>query len=197
MMLDIARKKRDLRARCAALREEAARVNPDAARLAGRRLVDTLAPSAGELIAVYRAFRSELDPLDAMVELHRRGARLCLPVVIAAKAPLAFRTWEPGEPLEPGAFGVEVPAGGENCAPELAVVPVLAWDREGARLGYGGGYYDRTLGALRSTRRLRRAVGFAYAAQEVPRVPRDASDALLDALATENETLVWSNTCES
>ncbi len=197
MMLDVAREKRDLRARCAARREEAARANPDAAGLAGRRLVDTLAPSAGDLVAGYRAFRSELDPWNAMMELRRRGARLCLPVVIAPDAPLAFRTWEPGEPLEQGAFGVEIPAGGEECAPVLAVVPLLAWDREGARLGYGGGYYDRTLGALRKVRRLRQAVGFAYAAQEVPRVPRDGTDALLDALATERETLVWSNACES
>ena len=196
MVPDVVREKRELRTRCAAMRDETARTNPDASRIAGRRLVEALMPSAGETVAGYRAFRSELDPCPAMEELRRRGARLCLPVVIAPGEPLAFRTWQPGEPLLRGAFGVEVPAGGEDCTPTKAVVPLLAWDRTGARLGYGGGFYDRTLGALRATGRLHRAVGFAFAAQEVPKVPRDVSDALLDALATELETLAWSNPCE-
>ena len=191
-MLDIDGEKRELRARCAILRADAARRRPDAARIAGWRLVDVLQPSAGEMVAGYRAFRSELDPLPAMMELHTRGAKLCLPAVVAKSAPLAFRTWEPEQPVKPGAFGVEIPADGEDCTPTLAIVPLLAWDRGGGRLGYGGGFYDRTLHALRGTGTLRRAIGFAYAAQEVPEVPRDATDALLDGLVSELETLIWS-----
>ena len=197
MTPDPVREKRELRVRCSTLRDEVARVNSDAARIAGRRLVKALAPSPGETIAGYRAIRSELDPWPAMMELHRRGIRLCLPVVVARNAPLSFRTWRPEQPLQRGAFGVEIPVGGEDCVPVSAIVPLLAWDRSGARLGYGGGFYDRTLEVLRKEGPLRRAIGFAYAAQEVPRVPRDTNDALLDALTTETETLTWSKTCGS
>ena len=197
MVPDLDREKRELRARCTNLRADAARQRPDAASIAGRRLVEELLPSAGDVVAGYQAFRSELDPLPAMVELHKRGVKLCLPVVVAKHQPLAFRSWEPGTAMKRGVFGVDVPVDGRDCTPALAIVPLLAWDRAGGRLGYGGGFYDRTLHALRGTGQLRRAIGLAYAAQEVPEVPRGAMDALLDGLVTELETLVWSAPCGS
>ena len=194
---NLARQKRELRVRCLALRESTAMRSPDAAQTAVRRLLDALAAQPGDTVAAYRAIRWELDPGAALEALHLAQTRLCLPVVAARDAPLAFRSWSPGEALVRGAFGVEIPEAGEKCVPELMVVPLLAWDRTGARLGYGGGFYDRTLDVLRRAGRLRLAIGFAYAAQEVPQVPRDTADARLDALVTERETLVWRRTCGS
>jgi 5-formyltetrahydrofolate cyclo-ligase len=88
-----------------------------------------------------------------------------------------------------GAFGVPVPAGGDWLEPEVLIVPLLAWDRQGYRLGYGGGFYDRTLERLRA-RGPHLAVGFAFAAQEVPEVPREPTDQRLDAVVTE-AGVIW------
>ena len=196
MVSDLQRIKREMRA-CAALRRDrAAAQSPDAARAAGDRLLRALPARPGDRVAVYRAIRSELDPWPAVEAWHRNGIGLCLPVVVARDAPLEFRTWAPGEALEPGVFGVEIPVAGAACLPTHVVAPLLAWDRSGGRLGYGGGFYDRTLPALRDSGRLRLATGLAFAAQEVPHVPRGAQDVRLDAMVTETETLNWSGTCE-
>jgi len=85
-----------------------------------------------------------------------------------------------------GAFGARIPVGTEVLEPDLLITPLLAWDRKGYRLGYGGGFYDRTLELLRA-KRPTVAVGFAYSAQEVPRVPRESTDQRLNALVTEKE----------
>lgn len=126
--------------------------------------------------------------MDALVEASRMGARLALPAVVDSNSPLEFRIWQPGEPLVAGAYGIPMPEAREILRPSRLVVPLLAWDRSGARLGYGGGYYDRTLAALRTEGDCW-AVGFAYAAQEVERVPRGENDMPLDAVATEDGVL--------
>ncbi len=86
--------------------------------------------------------------------------------------------------MGPGPFGAQVPAGGDWLRPDLLVVPLLAFDAAGRRLGYGGGFYDRTLAGLRAAGPVR-AIGFGYAAQQVDEVPADATDELLDAMVTE------------
>lgn len=148
-------------------------------------LIESLRIEPGCTVSGYLAVRSERDPEGALCEAARRGARLGLPVVVAPAAPLEFRCWVPGDDLERGEFGIPVPANREPVVPDRLVVPLLAWDRTGARLGYGGGFYDRTLSSLRSSGSCR-AVGFAFAAQEISEVPAGEDDARLDAVATED-----------
>ena len=188
---ELARAKAAMRARARA-RRAAVAAGPEAAGQAGTGLLAALAPVAGERVAGYRAIGSEFDPHPILIELERQGARLCLPVVTGAGRPLGFRSWHAGAPLQRGAFGVDIPAAGVDCRPTRMIVPLLAWDRSGARLGYGGGYYDRTLAGLRRAGHGCRAVGLAWAAQEVPAIPCGPADARLDALVTENEWIVWS-----
>jgi 5-formyltetrahydrofolate cyclo-ligase len=98
--------------------------------------------------------------------------------------PLRFREWHPGAEMVEGAFGALIPASGDWLEPELLITPLVAFDADGWRLGYGGGFYDRTLQGLRARRRTL-AVGLAYAAQQVSRVPHDATDQRLDAIVTD------------
>ena len=139
-------------------------------------------------VAAYWPIRSELDPRPAMAALHAAGIALALPVVVARDAPLAFRPWAPGVALVRGTFGVSAPVDGPSVRPATLIVPLLAFDRGGWRLGYGGGFYDRTLALMRATAPIR-AVGLAFAAQEVPEVPHTVEDQRLDLIVTENECI--------
>ena len=141
-----------------------------------------LAAHAGRRIAGYWPLPSEADPRPA---LRTHGGPWCLPVVVGRGKPLIFRDWRPGALLVPGPFGVQEPAGAV-CTPEVVVVPLLAFDRRGHRLGYGGGFYDRTLAGL-VPRPL--AIGFAFSMQEVAAVPTDDTDAPLDLVVTEAEVI--------
>jgi 5-formyltetrahydrofolate cyclo-ligase len=112
------------------------------------RLDALLGDVAGETIAIYWAVRGEpsIDPLAVRWSL--AGARLALPVVVAPEQPLRFVSWRPGEPTVRGAMGIPQPAVGEALRPTLLVLPCVGFDARGYRLGYGGGYYDRSLAAL-------------------------------------------------
>ena len=132
----------------------------------------------------YRRIRTELDPEPLMLALLDAGCRLCVPVIEGRGLPLRFRAWSPGARMQPGPFGAPVPAEGDWLEPDLLIVPLLAFDRAGRRLGYGGGFYDRTLARLRAGGTVR-AIGLGYAAQEVDEVPADETDQLLDAIVTE------------
>ena len=157
----------------------------DGAALAARDQFLSAVPVApGEIVSGYRPIRTEIDPTPLMAALLERGARLCVPVVEGPARPLAFREWTPDAPMERGAFGAEIPAQGAWLEPTLLIAPLLAFDRSCARLGYGGGFYDRTLAKLRALRPTR-AIGFAFAGQEVAAAPRDPLDALLDGVVTE------------
>ncbi len=154
-----------------------------------RRLLDSLAIPADATVSGYWPLRDELDPRPILSALATRGQRLCLPVVVESGAPLVFRGWKPDVSLEPAAFGTQVP--GADCPvlePDLLLVPLLAFDRRGFRLGYGGGFYDRTLATLRGRRPVL-AVGLAFAAQEVDAVPVEAGDEPLDRIVTEREVM--------
>ena len=144
-------------------------------------LADFLAQYPGHSLAGYMPMRTEIDPLPAMA-VHQ-GA-VGVPVIIAAATPLKFREWGPGVAMVPGEFGALIPAEGAWIVPQVVIVPLLAFDALGYRLGYGGGFYDRTLAGLRAGGPVR-AVGFAFAAQEVAEVPIDGYDQRLDAVVTE------------
>lgn len=153
------------------------------------RLIDHLGPSLGRPMAGYMPIRTELDPRPAMVKLSACGV-VALPVIEAAAKPLRFRRWTPGCATVAGPFGVEVPVEGQDIVPEVLIVPLLAFDRTGARLGYGGGFYDRTLAQLRSRGPVL-AVGLAYAAQELPHLPSEPTDQPLDAIVTEEGVIAF------
>jgi 5-formyltetrahydrofolate cyclo-ligase len=111
-------------------------------------------------------------------------------VVIAMGRGLAFRAWAPGDPLERAGFGLSVPGWDAPPAlPDFLIVPLLAFDRSCRRLGYGAGYYDRTIAALRARPKPVFALGVGFALQEVPAVPATAGDQRLDAVATERELI--------
>jgi 5-formyltetrahydrofolate cyclo-ligase len=160
---------------------------PERARTAAAAaLARALEAHAGRPVSGYLPIRSEADPLPAMALAALRGP-VAVPVVVARGAPLSFRRWHPGAVLEPGPLGTRAPpAAAGDLRPEILIVPCLAFDRAGYRLGYGGGFYDRTLAALRADGGPVLAIGFAFAAQEQAAVPRAAHDARLDAIVTEN-----------
>lgn len=177
-----------LAARKAVAREEAALRRAAAHDLhraaASDRLRAHLSEQAGRVIAGYLPIRSEADPLPTMEALAARN-RVVVPVVTVARQPLVFREWRPGCRLVQGVFGVMVPADGAELVPDLVIAPLLAFDRKMHRLGYGGGFYDRTLAQLRKNGRIE-ALGFAYAAQGVAAVPVEVTDEPLDAVLTES-----------
>ncbi|MEO1551476.1 MAG: 5-formyltetrahydrofolate cyclo-ligase, partial [Pseudomonadota bacterium] len=135
-------------------------------------------------LSAYWPMRSELDPRPALQALHARGWSLCLPVVVGKGQALQFRAWHPGADLVAGAYGAMIPAQDRACVPDVVLAPLLAFDAQGYRLGYGGGFYDRTLEALRDQGQVR-AYGLAYSAQLVGAVPREATDQPLDGVITE------------
>ena len=150
---------------------------------ASSRLVDHVdeLPSA-EIVAVYRAIGSEIDTDALALALTAAGRALCLPVVIALDAPMIFRRWSPGDPLEPDAAGVPAPFPlAETVVPDLILTPLLAFDDQGGRLGQGGGYYDRTFAARPDALR----IGFAYVGQKVERLELEAHDIRLHGILTE------------
>jgi 5-formyltetrahydrofolate cyclo-ligase len=144
-------------------------------------LADYLAAHRGRILSGYMPMRTEIDPLPAMAA---HQGPVCVPVIPGPAQPLRFREWTPGCAMVAGEFGALIPAEGAWLEPEVLIVPLLSFDRRGFRLGYGGGFYDRTLERLRQ-RHPTQAIGFAFAAQEVPMVPTDPTDQRLDAILTE------------
>lgn len=145
-------------------------------------LADFLAAQGGKRLAGYMAMRTEIDPTSAMAA---HDGPVGVPVIIGPGQPLRFREWSPGCAMVPGEFGAAIPAEGAWVEPEVLIVPMLAFDARGFRLGYGGGFYDRTLEGLRARGPVL-AVGFAFDAQEVAEVPTEPTDQRLDALVTES-----------
>ena len=144
------------------------------------------APPKGAIIAGYWPMGDEMDPRPLMLALASRGHAMALPVTPPRGQPLAFRAWAPGAALRPGPMGTSEPVGGEELRPDVLLVPLLAFDRAGRRLGYGGGYYDRTLAALPGAK----AIGIAYAGQEMPEVPAGPQDMRLPLIATEAGVII-------
>ena len=147
-------------------------------------LADYLAGFRGQTLAGYMPMRTEIDPLPAMA-VHQ-GA-VGVPVIIAPATPLRFRAWGPGVAMVAGEFGALIPAEGPWVDPQVVIVPLLAFDARGFRLGYGGGFYDRTLAALMPNPT---TVGLGYTQGFVPDLEPEAHDIPLDAILNDNG-VVW------
>lgn len=144
-------------------------------------LADFLAAQGSKILAGYMPMRTEIDPLPAMAA--HQGA-VCVPVIVGAGQALRFREWSPGCAMIAGAFGALIPAEGVWIEPEVLIVPLVGFDARGYRLGYGGGFYDRTLEGLRARGPVL-AVGFAFSGQEMAEVPIEPTDQKLDVIVTE------------
>ena len=166
--------------------ELAAREAPaSAGRAAAEQILKTIAIPSGARASAYWPMGDELDPRPLIERLHAAGCAIGLPVIAGKGQPLVFRRWTPETRFVAGGFKTQVPEpGNPELRPEILIVPLLAFDRQGYRLGYGGGFYDRTLAKLRALHPVT-AIGFAYAGQEVDAVPRADYDQRLDWLATE------------
>lgn len=140
--------------------------------------------SHATIFSGYMPIRTEVNPLPTMHTLHQLGKVVCVPVVTGKARPLAFRVWTPESKLIDGKFGAAVPESGVLVAPDVLITPLLAFDRECFRLGYGGGFYDRSFEELRRNKPVK-GIGFAYGAQEISQVPRDGHDYRLDYVVSE------------
>ena len=188
--------KASLRAEAAERRARAHAADP----LAGERLADMFpvehSCAAGTVVAGYHPFRSEIDPRPLMRHLAAAGARIALPTTPPRGSAfgLVFRLLRGEDVLAPSAFGVhEPPEDAPLVEPDLVLTPLLAFDRSGARLGYGAGHYDRTLAPLASRPGFR-AIGLAFAAQEVERLPAEPHDHPLHGILTERAYIPVSTT---
>ncbi|SFJ53224.1 5-formyltetrahydrofolate cyclo-ligase [Jannaschia pohangensis] len=167
-----------MRKACLAAREGVGR---EARAAAATRLFARLCALRGKTIAGYLPIGSEADPRGAMRVLCADN-RICVPVVTGRGAPLRFRDWTPGCAVAPGDFGVMVPTEGGWRMPDVVIVPLVGFDGRGNRLGYGGGFYDRTLAGLTDTL----IVGFALDAQRLPDLPVEPTDVALPWIVTES-----------
>jgi 5-formyltetrahydrofolate cyclo-ligase len=160
------------------------RPTPDPAQLAralARVILARLQDPANTTISGVWPLPGEADLRPALDALAAAGARIALPVTPRRGQPLAFRLWRPGEALRDGPFGTKEPAGGEPVLPDVLLVPLLAFDGAGRRLGHGAGYYDRTLAGLPG----RTLLGFGFACQRMACVPAGPHDVAVPAVATE------------
>ena len=146
-------------------------------------LSEVLAGYRGVPLSGYMPIRTEIDPLPAMAEAAAHGP-VGVPVIEGEARPLRFARWTPDTAMVAGAFGAAVPRDLAYFEPEILIVPLLAFSRSGGRLGYGGGFYDRTLEKLRA-HRATLAIGFAFAGQEDAELPLEPTDQPLDMIVTE------------
>jgi 5-formyltetrahydrofolate cyclo-ligase len=145
--------------------------------------------AAGVVVSGYSPLQSEISPMPLLRRCADAGAALALPVVIGRGKPLVMRAWEFGAPLDSGVWGIRQPtAAAPEVFPDILIVPLLAFDRRGHRIGYGAGYYDMTLARLRAMKPVT-AIGIAFAAQEIDAVPTTVHDARLDLVLTEREII--------
>jgi len=185
--------KADLRKQQTKRRAEAARQADDAAKdLAAsvQALIKAFDLGADDIVAGYWPIKTELDPRPLMAALASQGIATALPATPKSGQPLIFHHWVEGDVMIDGLYGTLEPSPeAPVCYPTLVLVPMLAFDDRGYRLGYGGGFYDRSLAGLRERGGVVRAVGLAYNAQRVEVVPIGPYDARLDAVLTETRLL--------
>jgi 5-formyltetrahydrofolate cyclo-ligase len=148
-----------------------------------------VAVTPGMIISGFSPMKSEINPIPLMRRFADAGASLALPVVAGRGQPLTMRAWRFGEPLVAGVWGIrQPPPEAPEVLPDILIVPLAAFDRAGHRIGYGAGYYDRTIDRLRGIKPVT-AIGLAFAAQEIARVPSTPRDAPLDLMLTEHEVI--------
>jgi 5-formyltetrahydrofolate cyclo-ligase len=176
--------KQDLRNQARERRAELAAMDRGLA-FAIARLSRLLEIPEGAVVASYWPVRDEADPRDLAIALSSQGHPIALPRIVGPVS-LEFRLWRHGDALSPNPQGIHEPAEHiEVVDPKVLLVPLLAFDKHGYRLGYGGGYYDRTLADLRTSGHIV-AIGVAYAGQEMDSLPHDPHDQRLDKIVTEN-----------
>lgn len=161
----------------------------EAAEAAAANAMEWLGGVADEVVSVFSPIGGEIATDPLVRRLREAGACVCLPIVLEAGKPLLFRLWEPGTELEPssGPGRFSIPAPPESApavSPDVLVVPLAGFDARGNRLGYGAGFYDRTLSLLRRAKRIE-ALGYAFAVQQLAAVPAEPHDERLDAIATD------------
>ncbi len=155
--------------------------------IAARGMPVAVAP--GAIVSGYSPLKSEISPMPLLRRCADDGAVLALPVVIGRGHPLVMRAWAFGAPLASGVWGIREPTpAAPEVFPDILIVPLLAFDRRGHRVGYGAGYYDMTLARLRDMKKVT-AIGIAFAAQEIDAVPTTPRDAPLDLVLTEREII--------
>lgn len=176
------------KAASAARKKAAAEVGRDAASDAiARNFLNAIGLEKVKVISGFLPIGSEIDTRPLLRQVLEKGVDICLPAVLKPEHPLEFRQWRDGDPLVDEDFGTRAPAPTAKVVlPDVLVVPLLAFDRAGYRLGYGGGFYDRSLEKLRKDKPVL-AVGVAFAGQETASIPRDENDQPLDWIITENE----------
>lgn len=146
-------------------------------------------PPQGLCVAGFSSIRGEIDVKPLMQALAAQGAVLALPVLAGENQPLIFRRWTGDTHLVRGPYGIFEPSSeAEEAEPDIVLVPLAAFDRAGHRIGYGGGYYDRTLERLRASKKIT-AIGVGFSVQEIPAVPSSQHDARLDLVLTEKEII--------
>jgi 5-formyltetrahydrofolate cyclo-ligase len=184
--MDLAAEKRRARSIAAAMRANANdALHSLAPEALARRGLSFASLVPGSVVSGFHPHRTELDPLPLLARLAGEGFTTALPVVTGRGQRLLFREWKPGDAIVSGIWDIPMPP--EDAAvvePDALLVPMLAFDVRGFRLGYGGGYYDRTLHELRRVKKVV-AIGVAYAAQQMASVPHGVNDASLDYILTE------------
>jgi 5-formyltetrahydrofolate cyclo-ligase len=185
-MTDLTERKAESRKAAAKARKIAHDLVKDEAPLQLAAQMFPLQPTAArKIVSAFFPYKSEIDTRPLLGKLAGEGWTTCLPIVIALGEPLIFRRWLPGEPTVPGVWGIPRPTDDAPLLePDVLLVPLMAFDRQGYRLGYGGGFYDRTLEQLRDRKTIT-AIGVAYAAQEIDAVPHGPHDQPLDYVMTE------------
>jgi 5-formyltetrahydrofolate cyclo-ligase len=179
---DILAEKKALRARLEAWREGlGADAQARAAAAVAEQALDFLGPRPrGSVVSGFAPMAEEFRVWSLLRRLHEQGFRLALPVMQGKRKPLLFRAWAPGDAMDQAVWGISEPKADKPALePDILIVPLLAFDRAGWRLGYGGGFYDRTLAELRA-RKAVVAVGLGYDEQEVDAVPHLDYDQRLD-----------------
>jgi len=186
--LDLTQWRKSERAR---LIKERLEISADARKSNSDRIAEQLDVAIGDLsgrvVSGYWPFRGEPDLREWLGRLESRGGRCALPVVVYANAPLVFRIWRQGDKLERGVLDIPVPAAGEEVHPDVVIAPLVGYDRAGYRLGYGGGYFDRTLAAAP---RRPLIIGVGYSQAELPTIYPEAHDIAMDRIVTERGILV-------
>ena len=186
---DISEQKSAARAQALALRDALPPAERQAAAesIAARALPVEVTP--GAIVSGFMPMKTEINPLPLMRKLAEQGAHLALPCIAGRGKPLIMRAWKIGDAFKEGQWGIREPMPeAAEVAPDIVIVPLAAFDRAGNRIGYGAGYYDMTLAALRAKKKVI-AIGIAFAAQEMPQVPATKRDERLDFVLTEKEVI--------
>ncbi len=188
--MTVDKEKKALRARAKKVRNEAfAKHGALADEALAQRGISFARVRKGAVVSGFLPIRNEIDPRPLMRRLHAEGFVTALPVMVGKNKPLVFRSWSEGEPLEEVVWGIkEPPAHAAVVLPDIILVPLLAFDERGFRVGYGGGFYDRSIEQLRSLKKVV-TIGLAFDEQRVEAVPREDHDEALDWMLTPNGAL--------